>query len=137
MNSRTFAAKSRTVGTKQKTKSPSTQNQDFKGRIMTLSDLQRDEPEMTPNHQTKKASKKGSKPPGEKSFGKKPGMKGPGDKKGPVMIGQSHDSDKWKCQICSFMNEEWEDICRRCESERGETKHRENEDEGEGEGEEN
>lgn len=117
MNSRTFASKSRTVAAKPKTKAPSTKHQEPKGKIMTLGDLHKEEFDEKP-------TKPKRMPKADNPFTKKPAPKGPGARHGPIKIGQSQDPDKWRCKICSFLNEDYEDICKMCQSEKGEERRR-------------
>ena len=40
----------------------------------------------------------------------------------PIRVGKETPSGKWRCQICTFMNEEGAGVCSICTSQRGQTR---------------
>ena len=40
----------------------------------------------------------------------------------PVKVGYTLNSSQWRCGICTFLNDEPSDICKTCESKKGESR---------------
>jgi len=145
MNSRTFTSKPSRTSTKGPAFSvKQQQDQQQKGKIMTLRDLHKAEdaqPQPQPQPQGRQRYPGKKKIHGEnnpKTTEPKPkpnkgpgGGMGMGQRHAPMRIGGSNDSNKWKCKICKFMNDNELEVCDRCESEKGEIREEYPEDEGE------
>lgn len=94
-----------------------------KPKMATLADV-RDKPEGSdPIHVIKNPNsmKKDSKKPAVPSRNEKP-KTGPILSRMPRMIGQTIDPKRWRCNICSFLNDIEVKACTTCDSAKGEKK---------------